>query len=155
MTGPKTKVNWESAEVWQRVVASLIATGVKIDLRQMAVYFGTTYDTLENRFRKVKKLATVLKDEVDGGERPDLPKGRSNSSTPRKQRTPKKNSLSVVEKSRVSKSTPRKKTIKHKQEVFGDDDNDEDEEEEVEAAFKQEDSEFELASLDISPFELH
>ncbi|TKA73010.1 hypothetical protein B0A55_05215 [Friedmanniomyces simplex] len=66
------KTDWESAETWQRVVASIIATGVKLDLKAMATAYGCTYDTLENRFRKIKKLAATLKEEVDSGERGDV-----------------------------------------------------------------------------------
>lgn len=60
----KSTVNWDSQETWQRVVAAIIATGVKvccdqvlldyllspltaqqIDYKQVALHFGTTYGT--------------------------------------------------------------------------------------------------------------
>ena len=58
----------------------------QLDLKTIATYYGTTYDTLENRFRKIKKDADILKAEVDGGDR--VP------TTPRKSKTPKKDTLS-------------------------------------------------------------
>jgi hypothetical protein len=136
----KATVNWDSQETWQRVVAAIIASGVKvqdldseattlslsltdtssqIDQKQVALYFGTTYDTskshrtivspdkasnsltltsplVENRFRKIKKEAQVLKEEVESGERGEIaPARKSAPSTPRKPRaTPKKDALS-------------------------------------------------------------
>lgn len=59
------------------------------------MYFGTTYDTLENRFRKIKKESATLKDEVERGERGEIAPSRtkSNPSTPRKA-SPKKAALS-------------------------------------------------------------
>jgi len=60
----------------------------------MAKYYGTTYDTLENRFRKIKALSKVLKAEVDSGERGEVVKpSRSALSTPRKPKTSKKDAL--------------------------------------------------------------
>ena len=69
---------------------------MKVDLRSAAAYFGTTYDTLENRFRKLKKDATTLKAEVDGGERVEITtpsRTKSTSATPRKPKTLKKGLL--------------------------------------------------------------
>lgn len=55
------------------------------------MFYGTTYDTLENRLRKVKKDAAVLKEEVASGERPAVPvKAKSEPNTPKKPKTPKK-----------------------------------------------------------------
>ncbi|TKA67838.1 hypothetical protein B0A55_09130 [Friedmanniomyces simplex] len=107
------KTDWESAETWQRVVASIIATGVKLDLKAMATAYGCTYDTLENRFRKIKKLAATLKEEVDNGERGDIAvpaRIKSAPSTPRKPKTPRKDPLSAVANGRVSKASPSKKS---------------------------------------------
>ena len=42
--------NWDSCETWERMVAALIASGVKLDLKKVAKYYDTTYHTLENRF---------------------------------------------------------------------------------------------------------
>lgn len=131
------KVNWNDVETWQRVVAALLATGIKPDLKQTATFFGTTYDTLENRFRKIKKDAQVLKDEVNSGQRGEVTapsRARSAPSTPRKAKTPKKDALgsktilpphslsdlslimaAAVTNGRVAKPTPRsgkKKNIK-------------------------------------------
>ncbi|KAK3710626.1 hypothetical protein LTR37_010254 [Vermiconidia calcicola] len=122
----KSTTNWESAETWQRVVASILATGVKIDLRAVATYYGTTYDTLENRFRKLKKDAADLKAEVDGGDRGEVAvpsRTKSAPTTPRKPKTPKKGPLESksVANGRITKKTPsKKKTVKEEQ--TGDDD---------------------------------
>lgn len=92
----KQLTNWESTETWQRLVSSMLATGYKPDLRATATYFGTTYDTLENRFRKLKKEAEVLKSEVDRGDRVEIitpSRTKSTPSTPRKPKTPKKDPL--------------------------------------------------------------
>ncbi|KAK5121934.1 hypothetical protein LTR85_004506 [Meristemomyces frigidus] len=109
--------NWDSTETWQRVVAAIIATGVKLDLKAIATYYGTTYDTLENRFRKIKKDAAVLKDEIESGKRGEAPpRGKSAPTTPRKPKTPKKEALNSVTNGRVSKTSPtKKKTIKKEQ----------------------------------------
>ncbi|CZT21594.1 uncharacterized protein RCC_07458 [Ramularia collo-cygni] len=118
-----TTVNWDSQETWQRVVASIIATGIKIDYRQVALHFDTTYDTIENRFRKIKKEAAVLKEEVERGDRGENAGGRKSApATPRKPKTPKKDPLSTVENGRVAKVTPKsaaKRTVK--QEVLEED----------------------------------
>ena len=63
----------------------------------MAVAYGCTYDTLENRFRNIKKLAITLKQEIDSGERGEVvapPRAKSAPNTPRKPKTPKKDPLS-------------------------------------------------------------
>ncbi|KAK4961006.1 hypothetical protein LTR10_001495 [Elasticomyces elasticus] len=107
--------NWESAETWQRVVASMLATGIKVDLKATATAYGCTYDTLENRFRKLKKLAATLKEEVDNGERGDVAvpaRVKSAPVTPRKPKTLKKDPLSAVANGRVSKTSPSKKVKK-------------------------------------------
>ncbi|KAK4501702.1 hypothetical protein PRZ48_007511 [Zasmidium cellare] len=120
------KVDWDSQATWQRVIAAILATGVKVciapafmfdiklitcqvDLKQTAMYFGTTYDTLENRFRKIKKESATLKEEVERGERGEIAPTRtkSNPATPRKA-TPKKQALSAVTNGRVAKTTPSK-----------------------------------------------
>ncbi|KAF7189215.1 hypothetical protein HII31_09368 [Pseudocercospora fuligena] len=127
------KVNWDSQETWQRVIAAIIATVVKVDasvssivykiltqyqvdLKQTALYFGTTYDTLENRFRKIKKESEILKKEVSSGERAEI--STPSRSTPKKS-SPKKDALANVTNGRVSKSTPKKKSS-IKQESFDD-----------------------------------
>ena len=114
---PKSTVNWDSAETWERIVASIIASGVKVcsrvlpclrscppvnfcdiqlDLGSIAKYYGTTYHTLENRFRKTRKDAKVLEAEVNSGERGDEgtpTRTKSAPATPRKAKTPKKDPL--------------------------------------------------------------
>ncbi|GIZ47911.1 hypothetical protein CKM354_001098800 [Cercospora kikuchii] len=114
----KSTVNWDSQETWQRVVAAIIATGVKIDYKQVALHFGTTYDTIENRFRKIKKEAAVLKAEVESGERGEItPARKSAASSPKKtpRNTPRKDALANVTNGRIAKTpTPsgRKNGIK-------------------------------------------
>ncbi|EMC97331.1 hypothetical protein BAUCODRAFT_23648 [Baudoinia panamericana UAMH 10762] len=107
-----------SAETWQRVVAAIIASGIKgsdslqIDLKVTATYYGTTYDTLENRFRKLKKDAAELKKEVESGQRGEVAvpaRTKSAPTTPRKPKTPKKDALSAVANGRIGKTTPSKK----------------------------------------------
>ena len=57
---------------------------------------GTTYDTLENRFRPLKKLAEELKTGVNTGERSEMrtpSRTKSASSPPRKPKTPQQDPL--------------------------------------------------------------
>ena len=71
-------------------------TSGKPDLKSTAKYFGTTYDTLENRFRKLKKDAETLKAEVDGEQRGEVTtpsRIKSAPSTPAKAKTPKNQPL--------------------------------------------------------------
>nr|POE78454.1 hypothetical protein CFP56_60686 [Quercus suber] len=89
MSNKRVTTNWESKETWERLVSAIIASGVKLDLREVAKYYGTTYDTLENRLRKVKKDAAILKEEVQTGERGEVPTPRTAPDTPKKPRTPK------------------------------------------------------------------
>ncbi|EME43241.1 hypothetical protein DOTSEDRAFT_72589 [Dothistroma septosporum NZE10] len=115
----KGTLDWSSPETWQRVVAAIMATGVKVDLKQTATYFGTTYDTLENRFRKLKKEAATLKEEIDKGERSEIStpsRTKSTPSTPRNPKTPKKDLLTTVSNGKITKSTPMPKKDSIKQE---------------------------------------
>ncbi|KAK5166114.1 uncharacterized protein LTR77_008375 [Saxophila tyrrhenica] len=80
----KGTVDWDSVPAWQRLVASIYATGVKIDLRAAAAYYGTTYDTLENRLRKIKKDAEALKSEADPNAVVTPSRSKSTASTPKK-----------------------------------------------------------------------
>ncbi|SMR59766.1 unnamed protein product [Zymoseptoria tritici ST99CH_3D1] len=121
----KGTVDWNSAEAWERAVACLIATGAKIDYRAAALHFGCTYDTLENRFRKTKKLALELKGEVERGERDATAGGRKSApATPRKPKTPKKDALTTVTQGRVAKSSTPKSNKKAgvKQEMMEEED---------------------------------
>lgn len=64
---------------------------IQIDLKATATCFHTTYDTLENKMRKIKKLAATLKSEVDSGARGEVESiRRSATSTPKKTATPSK-----------------------------------------------------------------
>jgi hypothetical protein len=106
MAGPG-KLSWDSVEVWQKLVAAIIASGVRvsshnqsktslryltdnivqIDVSNVATHFGTTYDTIENRLRPIKKQAKVLKDAVSNGTQDKVTSTRK---SPTKPRTPKK-----------------------------------------------------------------
>ena len=69
----------------------------QLDLKTAARYYGTTYDTFENKFRQIKKQANELKAAVDSGEAGEVPtpaRTKSAPSTPRKPKTPKKDPLS-------------------------------------------------------------
>ncbi|KAK5129529.1 hypothetical protein LTR08_003188 [Meristemomyces frigidus] len=113
-------INWDSSETWERMVAAIVASGVKLDLKSVAAYYGTTYDTLENRFRKIKKVAATLKAEVDGGERGEVAtRPKSNPRTPRKAKTSKKDALTTVAHGRVTKASPNKKSIVKQEQVEG------------------------------------
>jgi hypothetical protein len=109
------KIAWDNLEAYQKLVAAIIATDVKvsstlsspphhitisrlhilpsslriltcllrsqIDIRAIAHYYGTTYDTLENRFRPLKKMAAQLKADASDDMRSTKP------ATPRKPKT--------------------------------------------------------------------
>ena len=75
---------------------------------------GATYDSIEGRFRIIKKEAAALKAEIDNGDRPEAPiRGASSAnSTPRKN----KSSISIPKKEKTiggriykSNGTPTKK----------------------------------------------
>ncbi|KAK3673548.1 hypothetical protein LTR78_006452 [Recurvomyces mirabilis] len=107
--------NWNDVETRQRVVASIVATGVKINLSEAAKYYGTTYNTFENKFRHIKKQANELKAAADNGETGDVPtptRTKSVPSTPRKPKTPRKDPLSSVSNGRVTKPSPSKNNVK-------------------------------------------
>ncbi|KAK6439514.1 hypothetical protein LTR95_004282 [Oleoguttula sp. CCFEE 5521] len=75
------KIDWDSVDAWKRLIAAIYASGMKPDLRQIATLFGTTYDTLENRLRTIKKDAAILKDDVTSGKRGEVTAARG---TPKK-----------------------------------------------------------------------
>ncbi|KAE8388309.1 hypothetical protein BDV23DRAFT_185529 [Aspergillus alliaceus] len=58
-------VNWKSPESTDRLIAALLAThqGIKLDYHAMALLFdqGATFDALEARFRRYRKMADELK----------------------------------------------------------------------------------------------
>ena len=79
---------------------------------------GATYDSIEGRFRIIKKDAAVLKGEIDSGARPEAPlRGKdanSTTSTPKKAKTtttttPKKDKTVSGRVSKSTNSTPTKK----------------------------------------------
>ncbi|RAL12069.1 uncharacterized protein BO97DRAFT_69872 [Aspergillus homomorphus CBS 101889] len=83
-------VNWKAPESTDRLLASLIVAhpGLKLDYSAMAAAFGqgATYDSIEGRFRKWRKLADELRGDLESKGITELPRGRgglSGSSTPR------------------------------------------------------------------------
>ena len=76
---------------------------------------GATYDSIEGRFRIIKKDAAVLKEEIDSGARPEAPfRGKdtnSSTSTPKKVKptTPKKDKTVPGRVSKSTNKTPTKK----------------------------------------------
>ncbi|KAG7010096.1 hypothetical protein G7Y79_00001g003680 [Physcia stellaris] len=64
--------DWKSVETYKRLIAAMLAAqGHKPDYRKIATYFGdnTTYDSIEGRFRPLRKLAETLKEEVESSTR--------------------------------------------------------------------------------------
>jgi hypothetical protein len=116
-------------------------TTSQIDVSNVATHFGTTYDTIENRLRPVKKQAKLLQEQVSNGTQDKVTSTRK---SPTKPRTPKKASgaldgmlyfhtsgfarrilliyyVLVVSNGRVGKTTPSGKSSKKntlKQEAF-------------------------------------
>ncbi|KAF6231282.1 hypothetical protein HO173_010425 [Letharia columbiana] len=69
-------VNWKDPEAFTRLLAAMVAAqDMKLDYRKIASMYGNgaTYDSIEGRFRIIKKEAVALKAEVDSGERPEAP----------------------------------------------------------------------------------
>ncbi|PYH49946.1 uncharacterized protein BP01DRAFT_378556 [Aspergillus saccharolyticus JOP 1030-1] len=89
-------VNWKAPESTDRLIASLIVAhpGLKLDYRAMAIAFGqgASYDSIEGRFRRWRKMADELRGEVEArGISLTEFRGRnslSGSSTPRTPRGP-------------------------------------------------------------------
>ncbi|KAE8368819.1 hypothetical protein BDV27DRAFT_153643 [Aspergillus caelatus] len=88
-------VNWKNHESTDRLIGSLLAAhpDLKLDYHAMAVIFGqgATYDSIEGRFRRYRKIADELRDEAHGRGISDIPRnagrsytsGKSATSTPR------------------------------------------------------------------------
>ncbi|GES58706.1 hypothetical protein ATEIFO6365_0004085700 [Aspergillus terreus] len=86
-------VNWKTQESTDRLFASIIAAhpGLKLDYNTMAAMFGqgATYDAIEGRFRRYRKMAEELKAEARANGHTDVPRGRNTpSTTPRTPRGP-------------------------------------------------------------------
>ena len=62
-------------------------TTSQIDVSNVATHFGTTYDTIENRLRPVKKQAKLLQEQVSNGTQDKVTSTRKSLTKPR---TPKK-----------------------------------------------------------------
>ncbi|EAW08474.1 uncharacterized protein ACLA_032090 [Aspergillus clavatus NRRL 1] len=89
-------VNWKTTESTDRLIAALIAAnpGLKLEYQAMATLFGqgATYDAIEGRFRRYRKMADELRSSALSRGITELPRGRngtaSASSTPRTPRGP-------------------------------------------------------------------
>ncbi|KAE8381072.1 hypothetical protein BDV26DRAFT_289774 [Aspergillus bertholletiae] len=102
-------VNWKNPESTDRLIASLIAanSGLKLDYHAIALLFGqgATYDSIEGRFRRYRKMADQLRDEVHNCGITDIPHNTrrnyaSGGGTPSTPRTPR------VPRGGITKSTP-------------------------------------------------
>ncbi|KAL2041775.1 hypothetical protein N7G274_005559 [Stereocaulon virgatum] len=113
-------VNWKEADAFTRLLAAMVAAqDMKLDYRKIATMYGkgATYDSIEGRFRIIKKEAAVLKSEIDTGARPEAPaRGKdpnSTTSTPKKPKnttsTPKKDKTVSGRVSKSTNITPTKK----------------------------------------------
>ncbi|KAJ6262211.1 hypothetical protein Dda_3016 [Drechslerella dactyloides] len=69
-------ISW-SSENYVKLLAALLAAhpALKPDYKAMAVYFGdgATYDAIQGCMRPIRKRAEKLRQEVEGGMRPDTP----------------------------------------------------------------------------------
>ncbi|KAL8784688.1 MAG: hypothetical protein Q9195_008926 [Heterodermia aff. obscurata] len=66
--------NWKTAESYQRLLAAMVASqDLKLNFKQIAKYYGegTTYNSIEGRFRIIKEDAKKLKAEAGGGGTPN------------------------------------------------------------------------------------
>ncbi|KAF9886626.1 hypothetical protein FE257_011266 [Aspergillus nanangensis] len=85
-------VNWKASDATDRLVAAMIAAhpSIKLDYKAMAVMFGqeATYDAIEGRFRRYRKMAEDLKAEASSQGVTDLSRGRGSNSTGSTPRTP-------------------------------------------------------------------
>ncbi|KAK0508182.1 hypothetical protein JMJ35_009266 [Cladonia borealis] len=113
-------VNWKAEDAYTRLLAAIVAANdLKLDYRKIATMYGNgaTYDSIEGRFRIIRKEAAVMKAEVESGTRPAAPPRNANAAgsnsgqtTPKKPKTATKKDKTLT--GRVSKSntsTPPKK----------------------------------------------
>lgn len=107
-------INWKDLGSYERLLAAIVAAEnmkvcripsehaltsnfdrrlkfaiTQVDYKRIAYFYGqgATYDSIEGRFRKAKKDAQALRDEVAGTA---MPTSRSQPSTPRKTAAPRK-----------------------------------------------------------------
>ncbi|RHZ65663.1 uncharacterized protein CDV56_107548 [Aspergillus thermomutatus] len=84
-------VNWKANESTERLIAVLVAAhpGLKLEYQAMATLFGqgATYDAIEGRFRRYRKMADEIKAEALSRGITELPRGR-NSTTGNRSVTP-------------------------------------------------------------------
>ncbi|MCJ1244223.1 hypothetical protein MMC30_001421 [Trapelia coarctata] len=114
--------DWQSLDANKRLLAAVIAAHPDkklLDYRKIATYYGegTTYDSIEGQFRKIRKEAEKMKQKVDSGEQTEAPprgnkKDGDSGAKPTKARKPRispKKQDGVIS-GRVTKSiTPTKK----------------------------------------------
>ncbi|KAF9733939.1 hypothetical protein PMIN06_009315 [Paraphaeosphaeria minitans] len=103
-------INWQDAEVKDRILASIIASfGTAINCREVARIFGpdATYDAIENFLRKPKKKAKELV--AEAAARGNTASARGANSPAKQQRAPRTPKKSDgVKTGRVTKTTPKK-----------------------------------------------
>ncbi|CAD6575506.1 MAG: hypothetical protein ASARMPREDX12_002336 [Alectoria sarmentosa] len=116
-------VNWKDPDAFTRLLAAMVAAqDMKLDYRKIATMYGNgaTYDSIEGRFRIIKKEATIMKAEIDSGERSEAPaRGTTSANTTSKKpksaaNTPKKEKIigGRVGKSNGTPSKNRGKVVK-------------------------------------------
>ncbi|KAL8676940.1 MAG: hypothetical protein Q9186_006595 [Xanthomendoza sp. 1 TL-2023] len=69
-------VNWKDHKAFERLLAAMVAAQeMKLDYRRIATMYGqdATYDSIEGRFRIIKKQAQTLLSEITSGQRPSAP----------------------------------------------------------------------------------
>ncbi|KAL2821764.1 hypothetical protein BDW59DRAFT_164102 [Aspergillus cavernicola] len=107
-------VNWKDPESTHRVIATLLAINpnIKLDYHAMAALFGqgTTNYTIENQFRKWRKLAEEIKTEAEekGINIASIPRGHPGTGTPR---TPRRTRGGITKPASASSTGRSKKSV--------------------------------------------
>ncbi|MCJ1224182.1 hypothetical protein MMC12_000826 [Toensbergia leucococca] len=73
--------NWKDPRSYERLLAAMVAANdMKLDYRKIASMYGegATYDSIEGRFRLIRKAALDLKTEIDTGAREGAPARNNN-----------------------------------------------------------------------------
>ncbi|KAB8342783.1 hypothetical protein FH972_022381 [Carpinus fangiana] len=83
---PRGTIDWKSPDSYTRLLAAMVAAqDMKLNYKKIADMYGegATYDSIEGRFRIIKKEAAKLKEEIENGTRPEAP-ARGKTVSPRK-----------------------------------------------------------------------
>lgn len=62
----------DSISIFPRYVATNLTARSQLDLHEVAKMYGTTYDTIQNRYRKIRAEANEIKQHVESGESPEI-----------------------------------------------------------------------------------